>query len=267
MGLRQVLATALVLLTGPACSVTHGDPSRQVNVRAPTSFPSEGVADEALASGSPYAVTWSHQLLQFLSPAGENASDALEASLDRTWDDAFELTNGSQNAEAHTCRQLLAVDETYEPVRSWEFAVFQDRRARCRAVTLVARAKPSRASALRQFELDGEAPQRLPAALALVVSPDDEQRVDQATTEGKPWNAVEDVHLVSRVSPEEARYGDGISEQDIVVLARGDFDDDGSEDLLLLSHGWLREGSYSVTRLFLVSRELSAKVARLLPVE
>ena len=70
---------------------------------------------------------------------------------------------------------------------------------------------------------------------------------------------------MSQTPPEEATYADETARQHLVLLARGDFDGDGFEDLLLLSEGQLPEGSYEATRLFLVTQTAAEAQLTLLP--
>ena len=142
---------------------------------------------------------------------------------------------------------------------------FDGRKVRCRALALVASAKPAKNSFVHGFVLDDSAPHRLPAGLAMDISPDDEQHVAIATKVGQRWRDVEEVKLVSRTSPDEAKYADETSEQNLILFARGDFDGDGLEDLLVLSEGRLPEGSYEATRLFLITQTATESQLTLLP--
>jgi hypothetical protein len=191
---------------------------------------------------------------------------ALEARLDMPWEDALQLTNGERTVEARSCRALLDLDDTYETVVPSEFNVYQSRDAQCRAAALLARARPSKTSFLHGFALDAQAPNQLPAALNFSISPDDDQRISQAVAEGKPWSAVEEVHLLDHASASEASYAANGSEQALTILGHGDVNGDGVEDLLLLSRGRLTEGSLKLIRVFLLTREsASESTLRLLP--
>jgi hypothetical protein len=215
-----------------------------------------------------YAVNWSPSLLEFIGhPApADGQQSALEARLGQAWEDALQLTNGQRTVEARSCRALLDLDGTYETVVPSEFNVYQDLEAQCRAAALLVRAQPSKTSFVHGFALDAQAPNRLPAALAFTVSPEDEQRVSQASARGESWSAVEDVHLLEQASADEARFGANASEQHLTIVGHGDVNGDGVEDLLLLSRGRLTEGSLKGTRLLLLTQG-SDKVPtmRLLP--
>ena len=96
----------------------------------------------------------------------------LKAQLDRKWDDSVTVTNGSQTTKVCSCRTLLDLPDAYEPAGP-EFEIFKNRKARCRALALVAIAKPAKRSFVRKFVLDDGAPSQLPAGLAMNISSDD----------------------------------------------------------------------------------------------
>jgi hypothetical protein len=217
---------------------------------------------------SEYPVTWKTSLLEFTGPQppGGSPQRVLEARISQEWDDTLQLTNGQRTLDVRSCRSLLDLDGTYETVVPSEYNVYLDREAECQAAALLLRAQPSKSSFLHDFALDAQAPKRLPARLAFTVSPEDEERVAQATARGEPWSTVEDVHLAAQPPSGEARYEGNASEQTLTVLGQGDVNGDGFEDLLLLSRGRLTEGSLKSTRLLVLTQETaSAPVMRLLP--
>jgi hypothetical protein len=224
-------------------------------------------AKEPPAPGE-YPVTWQPSLLELTGPQppGGSPQRVLEARLSQEWDDALQLTNGKRTLDARSCRSLLDLDGTYETVVPSQYDVYLDRDAECRAAALLVRAQPSKSSFIHGFALDAQAPNRLPARLAFTVSPEDEERVSQATARGEPWSAVEDVRLAAQPSSSEARYEANASEQTLTVLGQGDVNGNGVEDLLLLSRGRLTEGSLKSTRLLVLTQESAeARVMRLVP--
>lgn len=217
-----------------------------------------------------YEVSWHRNLLEFVEPPApvDKQQSTLEAQLGKEWQDALQLTDGQRTVEARSCRALLGLEGTYETVVASEFSVYQDREAQCRAAALLVRAQPAKTSFLHGFALDAHAPKRLPAALAFTVSPEDDERVTQATARGEPWSAVEEVRLLEQVSASEARFGANGSEQNLIIVGQGDVDGDGFEDLLLLSRGRLTEGSLKSTRLLLLTHESPKEpTMRLLPLD
>jgi hypothetical protein len=221
-------------------------------------------------AASPFPVRWEPTLLDFIGSdaAVDQRQSTLATVLAQQWESGLQLASGQRTVEVSTCRALLDLDNTYEPVVPSQGYIHQYRREQCRAGELVVHGQPARTSFLRDFTLDAQAPKRLPAAFAFSVSPQDAERVSEATGEGQPWTAVEDVHLLEQTSPRDALYGDNASEQRIVIAARGDFSGDGIDDLLLLSSGHLTHGSLKSTRLFLLTLDQPDEpILRLLPLE
>lgn len=136
--------------------------------------------------------------------------------------------------------------------------------ADCRALRAVAEAAPSRTSHLRGFRLDQDSVEVLPPDLSLVISDEDADRVEAASADGKSWLELEPIDTVT--SEGEAAIlveGEGWAVR-VEVLAWGDFDGDGLEDVLVKLTGWLSEGSYRTTRLLALTRRQAG--ARLDPV-
>lgn len=267
LGRTDVCAPLQCLVGGvvlAACVGACGSGSGAAAPRAPESGGSNQSEQPA------YPVSWEATLLDFTAPRtfdGQSQS-SLAAALDAPWETPMQVTNGHDTAQVPSCRALLGLADTYEPAVASDFASFQDLRARCRAVALLAKARPSKVSWLHAFSLDAHAPSRLPAAFAFAVSPEDDQRVTEASALGKPWSATEAVDLLEQASPRQARYGGDASEQNVAIVGYGDFNGDGVEDLLLLSHGRLTEGSLKSTRLFAITQDgPDQPMTRLLPLE
>jgi hypothetical protein len=255
-----VLSFVLAVLATAACgpASTEVPPHTAAEAKDDPPAPSE------------YPVTWQTSLLELTGPQppGGSPQRVLEARLSQEWDDRLQLTNGQRTLDVRTCRSLLDLDAAYESLVPSEYNVYLDREAECRAAALLVRAQPSKSSFLHDFALDAQAPNRLPARLAFTVSPEDEERIAQATARGEPWSAVEDVHLAAQPASGEARYEANGSEQALTVLGQGDVNGDGLEDLLLLSRGRLTEGSLKSTRLLVLTQESAeARVMRLLPLD
>ncbi|HVZ33696.1 MAG TPA: hypothetical protein VG963_14795 [Polyangiaceae bacterium] len=222
------------------------------------------------APATPRAVSWDPSLSAFAPLAPNPSSDqaVLERQLAATWEDVLELRHKDERAEVTSCRTLLTLGDAYEPVRAAEFPIYRDRRVECRAIQMVVDARPSRFSTWDAFTLDSHAPERLPAAFSLAVSPDDEQRVAEFAARHEAWSKVEPVEFVASTAPNTAKYRAGPAEQVITLLARGDFNGDGVEDLLLMSHAHLTEGTYTRTRSFLITlHQPSQPVADLISVQ
>lgn len=248
-----LLATQLLACSGGAA----GAPPHSASNPAAASQPSSG-----------YEVSWNPALLQFAGPQAPRAAhpSTLEARLDQTWEDPIRVTNGQSNVEVGSCCALLALSGPHETLVMSEYNIYQIREAQCRAAALLVRARPSQTSLLHDLSLDAEAPDQLPAALALAISEERGLRIAEASALGKPWTAIDDVDLQARTSPNEARYAAEGLEQVLTIAGRGDANADGIEDLVLLSDARLTGGTLQSTKVFLLTRTSdSERVLRVLP--
>jgi hypothetical protein len=259
-GHAQGAPLSLLLLVAQllACSGgARGAPPHSASHPAAASQPSGG-----------YEVSWNPALLEFAGPQapGVTRPSTLEARLDQAWEDPIRVTDGQSDVEVGSCRALLALNGPHETVVVSEFNIYEIREAQCRAAALLVRARPSQTSLLHDLSLDEDAPNQLPAALALAISEERGQRIAEASALGKPWTAIDDVRLQARASPNETRYAAEGIEQVLTIAGRGDANADGFEDLMLLSDARLTEGTLQSTKAFLLTRTSDSElVLRVLP--
>ena len=80
----------------------------------------------------------------------------------------------------------------------------------------------------------------------------------------KYWKDVNKIIKVDELGPFHANYQHSGGIQELELVAKGDFDGDQIEDMLLTSRDSVKEGSYSAIRLFMITRtsEASAVMAK-----
>jgi hypothetical protein len=122
------------------------------------------------------------------------------------------------------------------------------------ALRAIGEAAPSPASHLAEFRLDEGSVDLLPPDLSLAVSDDEARRLESARSAGRTWSEFEPIGSVT-VEGEAAILveGDGWGVR-VELLAWGDFDGDGLEDVLAKLGGWLTAGSYRTSRLVVLTR-------------
>jgi len=178
----------------------------------------------------------------------------VQALLDKPWYSSFKFVH-VQKREVFSmdrCNQILpeiAQLETYQPYdRSYLYLATM-----CVATESIAKAHPSQYSALSGFTLDEDAPWHLPKDLRFPVSdlggktvPNNEEIVS--------WAAVDSVTFTSQDGPYQARYVLENAFQEISLIARGDFNHDDIEDILLLAQSNIADIPYTAYRLFWVTK-------------
>jgi hypothetical protein len=187
----------------------------------------------------------------------EEASDALR----REWSDTYALRDGHlpqrKKREVTTCTEAEGVTLANLDVRgTGEIYPAQAQLIRCQAWKLITRARPSKVSHVQDL-LDTKALGKvLPADFAPSTTADEEREYRQAGREGRSWSDVD-----PKVSFERDDYdkqtlrvtGDMVSGA-LTIAARGDFNGDGVEDIMLDRSMGPEGGSLVDMTTFLMSR-------------
>ena len=167
----------------------------------------------------------------------------------------IELDGRTRNATARNCRELLAALDA-----GLLFSLAQDvpaanfEAANCRAIALIGRAGKATRSHVENFRLDVSSVPRLPTEVATSVDAATRARLLAATARKQALPSlfpdlravVQGASLVLSADDWESR---------LHVLARGDFDHDGQDDLLLSVIERTVDNRFENTKLFIVTRD------------
>ena len=148
--------------------------------------------------------------------------------------------------DIHSCKQAKALDISI--IAEYEYFRFQQLLVSCEAVAKYARARPS---AISNFpaRFDKKFFARLPATVEPLLS-----KADLAQRAGKTFIqysrntmiSLENANTAKLMTPEDEIY--------ITVLARGDFNNDGVEDLLIKSEWYARNANGKHIDLLILSK-------------
>ncbi len=129
--------------------------------------------------------------------------------------------------------------------------------AECQAIELLAKMRPATQSFVHDFVLDETAHNYLPAMLDLSSSCDRACRLHVANEYRIPWRDVGTIEKVERKDGSEnlVMITTTWSFNTIELLARGDFNGDGLEDILIEAGGRARGGTSKGTSLYLLTRD------------
>jgi hypothetical protein len=146
-----------------------------------------------------------------------------------------------------TCTQYLrAIDDGYQPQDTFDASQESFFKSRCAPLWFLRASQPSRESHVKDLRLDGPAPlSKLPGKLNLfVASPTEEE--EAAMARGESLAALNPKAKVTRKDAISLVFVDleGQFETTIDMIAWGDFDRDGLEDVLLFQTGHSLEGSF-----------------------
>lgn len=166
------------------------------------------------------------------------------------WYSPFEvvkpLEEGAPVVSVADCRDYFRHPDK-DPVIIPEYKPYLFIGLMCRVAELISQAKAAEHSWIEDLSFDQHLPDRLPKQLAAVISSSEYERINNDVNITH-WG---DVYKITR-------YHDEGGSQLIELLARGDFNSDGIEDMVIMSTDAVVGGSYSANRLFIISRKSPA---------
>jgi hypothetical protein len=215
-----------------------------------------GLFGPASADDGPFPVWW--------SPVLElDSLDQIDARLEREiWPDDPEgmplyQYEGDTRLEvwAINCKELKRrSEEGYYGAGSHDRWVQKYHLSQCKAIEMLRSAAPASRSFVQDFTYDLESVNYLPAMVDLSPSCDFVCREVVANERRIPLSRFHDIRLVQILSEAEMKYWSEDWQIRVVKLAHGDLNQDGVEDLLVLSSGGSISGTGSWAELFLLTR-------------
>jgi hypothetical protein len=248
----RALVFALVFLV--ACTEQRQQAIEKPSASGPT----------ALVQSASRQVRWANEL-------SLKALSAIDAEMARPFEIEIEVVDQSRRkATVRNCNSALdLLARGYEAPRDVEHRVLRAHSVRCLALRALAKAAPASRSALDKFQLSDDALNVLPAALVPAVSDEALQRVRGAEAQGKSWRDIAP-NTVAKLEPAaDDRADPSLLVEDrewrvrVTVYARGDFDGDGSEDLMLRADDQAVRGTYRNHRLFVVTWDPTRNALRI----
>lgn len=213
-----------------------------------------GVSADA---GAGYEVEWFGASRGAPMPQG-----AVEQLLAEPWLEPVEVRTGAadrvgERITLQSCSNYLKVaDLRVRPVAGGNVGeIFQARALECHAAALTLAAQPAVVSHVRPLAFNEDLPDQLPWQVAMIVSGAETARIAHERPLAT-WSQalLEPITGFSPCGQYCGTYRDLSQEQTVRLLARGDFDGDGIEDVLVSSWDVALGGSYRATRVLLLTR-------------
>jgi hypothetical protein len=185
-----------------------------------------------------------------------DSQQALRAQLSQPLAQVFALEAPDGEAvRIRTCQDLFAADARGLDRTGSDHVAYRYQALSCYAARAIAGARASTRSSLRDFALDRASVQQLPAGLWLALSAAD--RAKAAVAGARFGDLVGEATYQTTATAASRQVmvdaADGRT-QAIAWVARGDFDGDGGEDLLLATHDTDERSGHEGFRLVVVSR-------------
>jgi len=195
------------------------------------------------------ALTWNPSLgLERHKEIGAELARALPA------DDQVSMRKDEDRQVARSCLDLLRLRAAgHEPATALDESPYLDRAVPCTALRALGKARPARVDYLAGFQLTAAARRYLPPDLEHSLSDDDASKVAAQSKAGKSWL---DVNPTSQVQQADGQLTvrDESANVTVRILARGDLDGDGVQDLLVETNDAATEGTYRSARLYVLTR-------------
>jgi len=206
----------------------------------------------AAATLEPPPISWSSEL-KLASLAA--IDDALAQPIDDLPDAIMDADNAVRPIK--TCVDMLAVSKakfhlSQDNQLAWEG--FVEEALRCFALDTLKGARPAGKSFLGWFRFSRPGVARLPARFEPVFVDGDERGLARAERRCKSWGRYDRRLKLQVEGGDHGWVGGGGWAGRLSVYARGDFDGDGLEDLMLLRYAKIDGGSASDRSLFIVTQ-------------
>jgi hypothetical protein len=165
------------------------------------------------------------------------------------------VTNHERSASVSNCSEYLKFSALhFAPPSDRDAAILQFQGVDCQTLGALREAKPARISYLKEFRLDEQSADYLPPSLAPAVSAEDTEKARNAEAHGLSWREFQPGLVVKPESDSISVGADGVNTR-LEIYARGDFNADRLEDILIRTDVSFSAGSYSGSRLFLLTRQ------------
>lgn len=205
-----------------------------------------------------YPIWWSPSLeLESLDKIDERLGEPLYSS--GSGFTLYDADRGNRTeAIADSCKSLdRLLDEGYSAFLMHRIRFLLVVMAKCHAIEMLGEAQPAKKSHVRDFKLDADSIEYLPAMANLSPSCDFRCRQYVANERRISWKKFEPRGILSVDAKSEYQMEVKTPGVDLKmeIVARGDFNRDGLEDLLLKVIAGATGGTWGWTELSLLSRE------------
>lgn len=205
-----------------------------------------------------HQVTWlsGYTMPQFLStPIALNKKSDLDKVLAAPWYTSVTLVGAKTSGElsVNKCSHYLS-EATLDTrtLREYENSAFLELAMMCRATELLLNAKKSEISNIPSDFLNASLPNKLPTGLAFQVSTA-EAEINANDKAKRYWSDINDELQFKAISKDQAEFYQDGGTQTLAVVGKGDFNNDGMEDVLITSRDTVSGGNYFNLRLFALS--------------
>ncbi|HCD5139844.1 ATPase [Vibrio parahaemolyticus] len=169
------------------------------------------------------------------------------------WGYELELSRTSgETKSVSNCKDLTTANLAgFTAAKAYEYGAFKAYLMQCQTWSEMAKLAASKRSFISKLKLDDNFPKFAPSALAFVISDESEEKVKTLST----WDEADHIQSTRVVSEVRAEYFDATGGfQVITVVAKGDYNADGIEDIVIEKENSVLSGSYSSSHGYVLTR-------------
>ncbi len=189
----------------------------------------------------------------FTEPVTLEKQEQVKALINKNWYFEENLIKGDKPNKVIThCEGLSeALDDGYTAENDRLQSAINAMQNVCTIWFHMGELSASKSSFLGDFKHNLDLPKKMPPQLSLIISNDDERRLAKASS----WEEMSHINKMEPLNKNQAIYYDnsgGI--QKLTVMAKGDYNNDGIEDMVLYMVNTVQKGSYSSTYGYVITR-------------
>lgn len=188
----------------------------------------------------------------FMEPIIATTSTDMAEALAKEWFYSKTMKHDLEIVKVNSCASLLSLTSLgYFAADKSKQGMFDAKYTVCMTWKTMADFKASKQSFLGSIELNKAFANIMPPQLALVISRDDERRLAKSAS----WEDMSQIKDVEKLNNEQAIFVDSTGgRQKITLMAKGDYNGDGIEDVLFYMENSVEGGSYSSVYAYVLTR-------------
>lgn len=204
-----------------------------------------------------YPVRWTKEVdLKSIDDIEKKLDEPVWVGSDR---DKLEMTNPDDETikvTVKTSREYLDLKaKGYYAYSTYDLSMESWFKDKANTLVFLKNARPANKSFIENYKITDDPLKNIPANLGLFLcSGDEERRVEDAMVKGQTWKEIYKGSVVSVKNKERIVIKDECQLADISEIARGDFNGDGVEDILLFIAYHILEGSGRSYRHYMLTR-------------
>lgn len=190
-------------------------------------------------------------------PVETNNASEIKNILPNKWYAAIQVKSTKDTNESYS---VDSCDEYFKhqskdlaPVKENEINAYSEFVLMCKAAKDILKATPAKSSFLNDLQFDKKLPDKLPKQFAMITSTTEHAKI-MADKQIRTWAEVNKITSVEIKEKHHAIYKHDSAQQEIELIASGDFNKDGYEDALISTRDSVENGSYNALRIYGITK-------------